>query len=172
VHAGELRGAISGYKYRGQRWRAEGFASMIATHLRTHATWFEDFGTITAVPGFTGPGADRDWDPTGLILDRLIDLVPTGWRVAPRVVAKAKPTPRMQGRSWSERQLIARGPLRDALAVRDPSAVRGERVLVIDDVLTEGSTLHEVARCLVGAGAVEVAGLVLARPGWARPPIV
>jgi predicted amidophosphoribosyltransferase len=139
---------------------------MIAAYLEEHATWFEEFGTVTAVPAFTGQGAARDWDPTGLILIRLAGYLTPGWHVAPRLLVKMKPTPPMQGRSWLERQAIAGGPLREALTVRDRGAVAGERVLVVDDVLTEGSTMREVARCLLGAGAVEVAGLVLARPGW------
>jgi predicted amidophosphoribosyltransferase len=44
--------------------------------------------------------------------------------------------------------------------------VAGSRILVIDDVFTEGSTLREVARALVKAGADEVAGLTLARQPW------
>jgi predicted amidophosphoribosyltransferase len=145
---------------------------MVARYLADHASWFEEFGVITAVPAFTGAGADRDWDPTGLILDRLVGYLAPGWRVAPQVVAKVRPTPRLQGRSWTERQLVARGPLRHALVVCDPPAVAGERVLLLDDVLTEGSTMREVAMRLVGAGALEVAGLVLARPRWGERPIV
>lgn len=72
----------------------------------------------------------------------------------------------MQGRPWTDRQAIASGPLRRSLVVTAPAAVAGARVLVLDDVLTEGSTLREVARALRGAGAREVAGLVLARPAW------
>jgi predicted amidophosphoribosyltransferase len=171
-HAGDLRRAISGYKYRGQRWLADVFASMVGGYLDEHATWFEEFGVITSVPSFVGAGAGRDWDPTGLILDRLVRYAPPGWLVAPHVLAKVRTTPRMQGRSWTERQLIARGPLRHALVVRDSRAVAGQRVLVLDDVLTEGSTMREVALQLIGAGASEVAGLVLARPGWGDRPIV
>ena len=46
--------------------------------------------------------------------------------------------------------------------------------MVIDDVFTEGSTLREVARALMLAGAEEVAGLTLARQPWRRdapPPV-
>ena len=39
----------------------------------------------------------------------------------------------------------------------------GQRVAVIDDVLTTGSTLHAVAQVLKAAGAVQVQGWVLAR---------
>ena len=41
--------------------------------------------------------------------------------------------------------------------------VKGKRVLVFDDVFTEGFTIREVARALRAAGAVEVSEVVLAR---------
>ena len=41
--------------------------------------------------------------------------------------------------------------------------MRGKRILVYDDVYTEGLTLREVARSLRDAGAVEVSEVVLAR---------
>jgi competence protein ComFC len=56
--------------------------------------------------------------------------------------------------------------LRQSLRVPDPGAVAGCRILVIDDVFTEGSTLREVARALLLSGAHEVAGLALARQPW------
>ena len=44
-----------------------------------------------------------------------------------------------------------------------PDLVRGKRILVYDDVYTEGLTLREVARSLRDAGAIEVSEIVLAR---------
>ncbi len=41
--------------------------------------------------------------------------------------------------------------------------VEGKHVGVVDDVMTSGNTLHEVARMLKGAGAVRVTNLVFAR---------
>src|SRR4029079_17655122 len=39
----------------------------------------------------------------------------------------------------------------------------GARVVIIDDVLTSGASLNELARVLIRAGAAEVTGWVLAR---------
>ena len=39
----------------------------------------------------------------------------------------------------------------------------GARVAIVDDVLTSGATLNELARTLLRAGAAEVTGWVLAR---------
>jgi predicted amidophosphoribosyltransferase len=141
---------------------------MIAGYLEDNATWFEEFHLLGAVPSYTGPGARRSWDPVGHILESVGALAGGGWRVEPRLVTKTVETPAMQGLDWASRQAVAAGPLRDALAVPAPALVSGARVLVLDDVMTEGSTLREVARSLRLAGAQEVAGLVLARPTWSE----
>jgi predicted amidophosphoribosyltransferase len=170
VHDGALRGALVRYKYRREQWWAGAFARLLAGFLATHATWFEEFELLVPTPSYVGPGARRDWDPVGEVVTRLGSLVAPAWEVAAGAIAKRAETPPMQGRSWSERQAIASGPLRDALVVPSPPAVDGARLLVVDDVLTEGSTLREVARALRAAGAAEVAGLVLARPRWQPHP--
>jgi ComF family protein len=51
--------------------------------------------------------------------------------------------------------------IRNAFAAS--STVAGLRVAVVDDVLTTGATLHELAKALRRAGAREVTGWVLAR---------
>lgn len=43
------------------------------------------------------------------------------------------------------------------------AAVRGERLVVVDDVMTTGASLFEAARVLRMAGAVHITGLVFAR---------
>jgi competence protein ComFC len=53
--------------------------------------------------------------------------------------------------------------LRDAFRLRHQADVRGLRVLLIDDVLTTGSTLSECARVLKEAGAVSVYAATAAR---------
>jgi predicted amidophosphoribosyltransferase len=90
------------------------------------------------------------------------------------LVVKEFETPALAGLNRPARRTCAEGALRESLRVPDPRAVSGCRILVIDDVFTEGSTLREVARALILAGAEEVAGLTLARQPWRRdapPPV-
>jgi predicted amidophosphoribosyltransferase len=53
--------------------------------------------------------------------------------------------------------------LRDAFRLRKKANVRGLHVLLIDDVLTTGSTLSECARVLKASGAITVHAATAAR---------
>ncbi|MGH9078462.1 MAG: ComF family protein, partial [Acidimicrobiales bacterium] len=169
TYQGDLRRAVVAYKYGGERWWANAFANLLAAYLDSHATWFEEFDLIVAMPAYLGPGARRGWDPVGLVVAALGRLAQGRWEVNPGLVQKLAETPAMSGRTWWERERDGQGALRRALRVTDPRAVQGAAILVVDDVFTGGSSLHEVARALQGAGAAEVAGLVLARPAWRGP---
>jgi len=61
------------------------------------------------------------------------------------------------GLPWKARAANVRG------AFRVTAGVEGLRVVVVDDVMTTGATLAELARSLKGAGAVSVENRVLAR---------
>jgi ComF family protein len=51
----------------------------------------------------------------------------------------------------------------EAFRARRPSALRGRRVVLVDDVATTGSTLAACAEALLAAGATSVTALVIAR---------
>jgi ComF family protein len=53
--------------------------------------------------------------------------------------------------------------LRNAFELRKGTVVRGKSLLLVDDVLTTGSTLDECARVLLKAGARSVHALTVAR---------
>jgi competence protein ComFC len=53
--------------------------------------------------------------------------------------------------------------LRNAFALRESSDVRGKHLVLLDDVLTTGSTLHECALVLRAAGAESVRAITVAR---------
>jgi competence protein ComFC len=53
--------------------------------------------------------------------------------------------------------------LRNAFALRKSSVVLGKNLVLLDDVLTTGSTLHECALALRKAGAESVRAITVAR---------
>lgn len=69
---------------------------------------------------------------------------------------------------WTEPQINLtaaqrRDNVKGAFGVRDTDAVRGRRVLLVDDVYTTGSTVKECAGVLKASGAREVAVVTVAR---------
>lgn len=80
-----------------------------------------------------------------------------GTSVARDLLVRIRHTPPQASMDLAARRRNVRG----AFAVR--GAVRDRRVFVVDDVLTTGSTLDEIARVLKAAGARRVVNLVVAR---------
>lgn len=64
---------------------------------------------------------------------------------------------------WRLGRAARRANLAGALALREPEAAFGRKLLIIDDVCTTGASLEECGRVLAQAGAVWTAGLTLAR---------
>jgi predicted amidophosphoribosyltransferase len=165
-HTASLRRAIADYKYRDQRGWSDVFARLIVGYLDEHMPWFDDYDVLTGVPVYTGPGAHRSWDHVRLIVNEAARLSDPRWPFDADLVTKETETTPMAGLGLRRRRACAEGQLRRVLSVSDQNRVAGRRILVVDDVFTEGSTLREVARVLILSGAVEVAGLVLARQPW------
>ena len=150
------------YKYDEDKDCAEELARHLVGYLVSHQDRVERFDLITTGALYVGPRALRLWDHLRLILDAAGRIDPR-WPFAHDLITKAVPTGRFLGIGVAERRAIAEGELREALAVPSPERVAGRRVLVIDDVYSEGFSMREMARALREAGAVEVAGLVFCR---------
>ncbi len=55
-----------------------------------------------------------------------------------------------------------RANIAGAYTVLDPSVIKGKRIMIIDDIITTGSTLSECAKTLLLAGAEDVVCATLA----------
>ena len=74
-----------------------------------------------------------------------------------RMLRRARATQPQSSLAATERRQNVKG----VFQVRDATGIQGQRVLLIDDVLTTGSTAHEAARTLRSAGATAVVVAVL-----------
>ncbi len=102
--------------------------------------------------------AERGFNQSEIIARALSRL--TGLRVDSTAVTRVKKTERHRaGMGASER---ARS-LDKAFRVRAPRLVEGRLLLLVDDVMTTGSTANEIAHVLLDAGARGVKVLTLAR---------
>ncbi|TCD13899.1 ComF family protein [Oricola cellulosilytica] len=84
-----------------------------------------------------------------------------GLDFAPEALLRVKPTRRQVGLSAAERRRNVRGAFR--VPPEKEIAVRGRRVLVVDDVLTTGSTIDAAAKALLRAGASSIDILAFSR---------
>ena len=78
-----------------------------------------------------------------------------------RALLRIRPTPHQLALPPGERAANVRGAF--AIEPRRRPLVRARHVAVVDDVMTTGATLAEVARTLLQAGAASVQAWVLAR---------
>ncbi len=78
----------------------------------------------------------------------------------PGWLRRIRNTPLQTGQSATARRANVHGAFR----ARARAALRGKTVLLVDDVMTTGSTANEAARALREAGAARVVVAVLARP--------
>jgi len=172
---GPLEDALNAYKYGGARGWAGVFGHLLAGFLQSHRRLLESCDLVISSPTFVGRGG-RDFDHTRAILLETAGRLPAAISVAfdtgphPAVV-KTGPTPRLAGLGHRQRRHVAEELLRPVLRVPDPGRTSGRRLLVIDDVFTDGRTLDEVARALrLQGGAREVSGLAICRQPWRPTP--
>jgi predicted amidophosphoribosyltransferase len=90
-----------------------------------------------------------------------------GVALEPRLAVRQLETRAQSGVSPSERAENIRG----AFGVEDPDLVAGRHVGLVDDVMTSGHTLEELAATFKRFGAARVTNLVFARTPPHAPPL-
>ena len=118
--------------------------------------------TVIAVPLHPRKQRQRGYNQSVLLADEAVRSLRTeGWplKVEHAAMIRTRSTDSQFGLSPRERRLNLRG----AFIVRDPQAVSGREVLLVDDIYTTGATARECARVLRQAGATKVWAATVAR---------
>ena len=152
-----VRRAVHRYKFRGGAARAELFGELMARCLSDRRDGAGDL--VTWVPLHPKRKKRRGYDQAELLARRAAQLcglpaVPTLEKVRLTAVQSRQNTE-------ADRRANVEGAYR-ALPGLD---LTGKRVVLVDDVVTTGSTLAQCASCLRGAGAAAVVALTFARAG-------
>lgn len=152
-HAGPLQQAVHHLKYK----RDVSLGDKLAQHLVGLLSSVE-LGNVCVVPVPLWPGRKRQrgYNQAALLARPLAYSL--GMPYCSNMVARIRNTASQVGLSIPKRQENMAGAFQAA-----PAKAAGKRVLLVDDVLTTGATLHAAAQALRQAGAQEVVAVVLAR---------
>ncbi len=102
---------------------------------------------------------ERGFNQAELIVRAARKRLPEQFEIADGLLKRQRPTHSQVGLSREERIANMRGAFR----VTDPQRVKGATVIVVDDVMTTGTTVSECARVLKKAGAERVWAATVAR---------
>ena len=153
-YEGAVQQGIRAMKFRGRRNRAVRFAPYLARTAAEHLSG--EFDAVTYVPVHFLRRMGRGFDQSRLLAKAVADT----WaaKLLTTLRKKRNNPPQSTVKSREER----RKNVQNAYEVVDPDAFRGKRLLLIDDVVTSGSTLCACADELLAAGAHSVVCLALA----------
>lgn len=151
----QVRDSIRRYKFKGRRGYHKAYGKLVAQCVHDHLAGRYDL--ISWVPLSDKRKKERGYDQAFLLASAAALELDD---VAVETLRKGRHT---DAQSGLDDDAARRANVLGAYAVVDPELVAGKRVLLIDDVITTGSTMAECARALRTAGAKEVLCATLAR---------
>jgi ComF family protein len=154
--SGAARELIHALKYKRAVWVRRELVALLTAGLQTHLD-VRALDAIVPVPLHPRRRRDRGYNQSAVLARGLGRAV--GLPVFSDVVVRVNDTPSQTSLTASQRRRNVRG----AFAIRRAAWVAERRFLVVDDVMTTGATLDEVARVLRAEGAVSVSALTVAR---------
>lgn len=148
-----LKDAIHLFKYQ----RKVVLARPLASLLLSRRIDPQDYDLVMPVPLHPDRLREREFNQALLLADHLARRL--NLPLSYDNLIRTYPTPPQSELSRAARLTN----LRRSFAVRQPAAIRGRRILLIDDVFTTGTTINECAKALRKAGAGPVSACTLAR---------
>ncbi len=143
------------FKYEGQIGLGKALGRLMAARLVDFSE-LKSYKLLIPIPLHPETAVSRSFNQALILATQVADK--RNRRLAPHVLRRLPGSALQHTLSGRQR----RQGLAGEFYVADPAPINGQRVLLIDDVLTTGSTLSEAARVLRRAGAKEVAGYTLA----------
>ncbi len=156
-YRGPIKDILRGYKYGGQIHLAEDLARLLAVAVRVQFCAVR-FDAVIEVPLFRARERRRAFNQSRLLARRLaraleLELAPIG------ALRRTRDTVTQTGLTAIQRDRN----VRQAFAVGEPAWIEGRVLLLVDDVMTTGATVHACARAARAGGAAGVYVVTVAR---------
>jgi len=164
AYEGPLKTLILRCKYGPRPALAAVLGRLLAERLAL-ADWADRAGRIVPVPLHWSRRVRRGFNQALGIARELVRAVPGAERVDRRTLLRTRPTAHQTGIPAPRRRQNVRGAFR----VRRGARLQGQTVLLVDDVMTSGTTVAECTRVLKRAGAADVYVAVAATADFDAP---
>lgn len=156
-YRGRIEEMVKALKYGGRLSLAAPLGGLLAEAAREQPS----ADIIAPVPLHPRRLAERGFNQALLLCRELARRANMRATLAPALLRRIRYTRPQVELSGAERAANVRG----AFAVSGGFNLKGQRILLVDDVRTTGATLAECAAMLLAAGAAGVAALTVARAG-------
>lgn len=152
-YTGSVRESILRFKFEGEKWNADYYAERLAAQILEQFKG-NAFDMITSVPLSGKRKKERGYNQSELIARRISERLRVPYA---ECLSKTADNAEQHRLRRNERKSNVKGAYQ-ALGAE----IRGQRILMIDDIMTTGATLSECATVLFKAGAESVFCAVVA----------
>ena len=159
VYNGIFRKALHRFKYQWRHCLATPLGTLMAKHMETFFSDGTTYHVIVPVPLHPRRLRQRGYNQCDYIAEGLSGTLGIPWDngLLSRVSSSSSQTAKSRPERWES--------LDKAFQVRDPWMIDGKHILLIDDVVTTGSTLEACADEILGSGSTRVSIATLAYTG-------
>ena len=147
-YEGEVRRSLLRYKFYGRRNYADVYGRLLAMKLLKEER--TDVDVLTYIPISPKRRRKRGFDQVELVTKKVAQELNIPCVAVMKKVRHNRPQSGIVGDAQRRANVLG------AYAITDGEAIRGKRVLLLDDIVTTGATAGEAARVLLTAGAKEV----------------
>ncbi len=156
IYQGKVKELLHAYKFGRRKYLKNYFVSLMIQFFRAHLKE-SSFDAVAAVPLSAHTKNLRGFNQSELMASQIAGVL--GLKDASGKLERKKSSSPQSLLTKPDRKINVQG----RFVVKEPSAFKGKRLLLVDDVLTTGQTASECARTLKNAGCAGVTVLACAR---------
>lgn len=149
-----LREQIANYKFNGKSYLYKAFGEIMVDTIKKKEI-HKNIDLITYIPSHKRKEAKRGYNPAELLASYISkDL---NIQISKDNLIKNKLTKEQSGLNRLDRTTN----LKDSFTLKNKEEIKGRKILLIDDIITTGTTLQETSKVLMENGAKKIIGLTL-----------
>ncbi|MDA0986444.1 MAG: ComF family protein [Bacteroidetes bacterium] len=152
---GVLQKLLHQLKYENRKFIAEIFGDLIGNEIKENKL-FEDNKLIIPIPLNKIKERERGYNQSLILAKRVSKIL--GINTLDNILFRKKYTKTQTQLNLQERK----ENIKDAFEVRNNELIKNQNIILVDDVITSGSTIEEAAKCLKNNGANKVISFSIA----------